>query len=87
MRYVVLPHRRTLAEVAACWPLASIEHAALWIYEAASDRVHAEQLAAHQFRGRRVVVLEYAEAEAMVVQLRAKRMARAARARRSRRAA
>lgn len=65
-RFVVLRKREDLADVAATWPIGSIERVAMAIYDQAGNLDMASKMAAEQFRDATVVVMELADAEAEV---------------------
>lgn len=67
MRYVILRQLADLEAVAACWPIASIEQAALWVVEVA-DQQKAELFAAERFPATPWIVLPYDEAASVVRQ-------------------
>lgn len=67
MRYCILADPNELAAVAACWPLASIEKIALWVYDA-TDQTAAEWFAEERFPCRQFVVMALPEAESVVRQ-------------------
>jgi len=66
-RFAVLRDLSDLEDVAAFWPLASIEKVALWVYPA-EDQGPAERFAAERFPAQEWVVLALDEAESIVRQ-------------------
>lgn len=68
MRFVILKSIVDLGDVAACWPIASIESTALWVVPADSQD-KAEEFALERFPNRPHVVLPLAEAESIVRQI------------------
>ena len=66
----LLPILRDIADlrdVAACWPISSIEDTALWVVPA-DDQEAAERFAAERFPNRPYVVMALSEAESIVRQ-------------------
>jgi len=78
VRYVILRDISDLADVAACWPISSIESTALWVVPA-EDQDAAEQFAAERFPNRPHVVMALSEAESIVRQQLANQYERATR--------